>query len=344
MTNAPAGIEKDGRDLFDSAVARVVDRIEPGTQLTTIRRLSGGASQESWLIEGGKDGRPVELVMRRSPGGTTEKREIAVGLPAEARLMTLARAHDVPAPEVLHVLEPDDGLGVGFVMRRVHGETIARKILRDAQFADVRPRLAGLCGDALARISQIPIADCPPLTALPARARLDVMYRDYLAYDVRRPVFEYAYRWLYERMPVEPETLSLVHGDFRNGNLIIDDKGIAAVLDWEMAHAGDPMEDLAWLCVPSWRFGEIRNVAGGFGPVEQLIDGFEAAGGQPVNRASLHFWTVLGALYWGQSCMNFALEFRAGDRTVERASIGRRASETEVDIMMLTRVKDGELV
>ena len=344
MTNAPAAIDNGGRDLFDSAIAKVVDRIEPGARLTTIRRLSGGASQESWLIEGASGDRPVELVMRRSPGGTDEKREIAVGLPAEAKLMTLAREHGVPAPEVLHVLEPADGLGVGFVMRRVHGETIARKILRDARFWDVRPRLAGLCGDALARISQIPITDCPPLSSLPARARLDAMYRDYLAFDARRPVFEYAYRWLYERLPAEPATLRLVHGDFRNGNLIIDERGIAAVLDWEMAHAGDPMEDLAWLCVPSWRFGEIEQVAGGFGPVEQLIEQFEAAGGQKVDRVALHFWTVLGALYWGQSCVTFALEFRAGDRTVERASIGRRASETEVDIMMLTRARDGELV
>ena len=69
-----------------------------------------------------------------------------------------------------------------------------------------------------------------------------------------------------------------MHGDFRHGNLIIGPDGVRAVLDWELAHLGDPMEDLGWICVNSWRFGEIDKPVGGFGTREELFAGYEAAG------------------------------------------------------------------
>ncbi len=251
----------------------------------------------------------------------------------------------MPVPEVVHELDGEDALGTGFVMRRVHGETIARKILRDAEFADIRPRLAGLAGAALAAIGNVPLDALPPLPVWPVRERLAALRDTYETLGHKRPILEYAFCWLEERLPADPSRLSLVHGDFRNGNLMIHPQaGIAAVLDWEIVHVGDPMEDMGWLCTPSWRFGEIDKAAGGFGTADQLIAGYEGAGGAPIDRSQLQFWTVLGSLNWALGCTLFAFNFRNGDRTVERGSIGRRISENELDIMMLTRTKDGTLL
>ena len=98
-------------------------------------------------------------------------------------------------------------------------------------------------------------------------------------------MFELALQWLKRHRPPEPARLSLVHGDFRNGNLMVDDDGLRAVLDWEMAHLGDPMEDLGWICVNSWRFGRHELPVGGFGTREQLFAGYVEAGGTLQARA-----------------------------------------------------------
>ncbi|MGE4324406.1 MAG: phosphotransferase family protein, partial [Sphingobium sp.] len=243
VDRAPAGQADD----FTSAVDAVVRRIDPGARLETLKQLSGGASQELWLIVARDGEHAIEMVMRRSPGGDCAKRDDAIGLVAEAGVMRAAAAHGVPVPDILHVLEPGDGLGTGFLMRRVEGETVARRIFREPRFAAARPGLARSCGEILAHIARVPVDQCPPLPAWPARKRLDDAHAVYLAQGQRRPVFDYAFRWLYERLPARPGELRLVHGDFRNGNLIIDERGVAAVLDWEIAHIGDSMEDLGWL-------------------------------------------------------------------------------------------------
>ncbi|MGE4322725.1 MAG: phosphotransferase family protein [Sphingobium sp.] len=327
-------------------ITRLFTRIVPGGSGPRITRLSGGASQESWLICGtDAGGAVVEFVMRRGQDGSGAIRDKEVGLPTEAAVIRAAMRHGVPVPQIVHELDEDDGLGTGFVMRRVHGETIARKILRDAAFDAVRPRLAQMAGAVLASIGQVPLDTLPSLPVWPARERLAALRETYERLGHKRPILEYGFRWLEERIPADPARLTLVHGDFRNGNLMIGPQvGIAAVLDWELVHIGDPMEDMGWLCTPSWRFGEIDKAAGGFGTADALIAGYEEAGGALVDRSLLQFWTVLGSLNWGLGCTLFAFNFRNGDRTVERGSIGRRISENELDIMMLTRAKDGVLL
>lgn len=126
-----------------------------------------------------------------------------------------------------------------------------------------------------------------------------------------------------------------MHGDFRNGNLMIGPEGVRAVLDWELAHIGDPMEDLGWLCVNSWRFGRIDKPVGGFGDYAELYAGYEAAGGPPVNRAMAKWWEMFGTLRWGVMCTGSLAAFRSVDASVERAMIARRTSETEIDLLRL---------
>ena len=148
-------------------------------------------------------------------------------------------------------------------------------------------------------------------------------------------MFELAFRWLEDHCPPHPKHVRLVHGDFRNGNLMVGPDGVRAVLDWEIAHVGDPMEDLGWICVSSWRFGVTDKPVGGFGEREDLWAGYEAAGGAPVNREHAMWWEVMGSLRWGVMCAGMPASFRGADPSVERAVIARRSSENEIDLLRL---------
>ena len=220
-------------------------------------------------------------------------------------------------------------------MTRIEGETIARKILRDEQFANARPILARQLGGVIAGIHDLPAAKLPKLREMTSTKELVAMEREYRSFGRPRPVFELALRWLRERDPGPSKEVTLVHGDFRHGNLIIGPDGVRAVLDWEIAHFGDPMEDLGWICVNSWRFGEIDKPVGGFGSREDLFAGYEAAG-RKVDPDRVMFWEVMGTLRWGIMCCGMMQRFRSGpDHSMERAMIGRRSSETEIDLLRL---------
>ena len=255
--------------------------------------------------------------------------------------MRLAYVAGVPSPKVLHVLRPDDDLGTGFIMQRVEGETIPRKILRDQKFVKVRPRLARQCGGILAAIHGITQPELPELRRMTAATEITQLEQEYRGFDWPRPVFELALRWLRDRDPGPSKEVTLVHGDFRHGNLIIGPDGVRAVLDWELAHTGDPMEDLGWICVNSWRFGEIDRPVGGFGSREELFAGYEAAG-RHVDASRVNFWEVMGTLRWGIMCCGMMQRFRLSpDHSMERAMIGRRSSETEIDLLRLLAPRGG---
>jgi aminoglycoside phosphotransferase (APT) family kinase protein len=330
---------KGGGDSSElaAALAQAVRCHVPGTTgVAELRRLSGGASQETWSFDATTGGAPLPLVLRRRPPGAADAPPLRTALPleTEAELLRLAAAAAVPVPGVRMVLEPGDGLGSGYVMERLAGETIARRILRDEAFAAVRPRLARQCGEILARIHAIPRASLPELPVADGAGQLALYRAAFDALDQPRPVFELAFRWIGEHLP-EPAPLALVHGDFRNGNLLVGADGVRGVLDWELAHVGDPLEDLGWICVNSWRFGAEPPV-GGFGEREDLFAGYEAAGGRPVDPARVRFWEILGTLKWGIICMMMYAAFASGsDASVERAAIGRRASEAEIDLLEL---------
>jgi aminoglycoside phosphotransferase (APT) family kinase protein len=127
-----------------------------------------------------------------------------------------------------------------------------------------------------------------------------------------------------------------VHGDFRNGNFIVGPEGIRAVLDWELAHLGDPVEDLGWFCVKSWRFGQADRIAGGFGSLPELLSAYTAAGGARVSEDEVRFWVVLGTVKWGVICAGQTLLHVNGIvRSVELAALGRRVAEMEWDLLDL---------
>ena len=238
----------------------------------------------------------------------------------------------VPSPEVLFATPDREPLGGScIVMSRVHGESIARKILRDDEYAEARPKLAAQCGEILGRLHQMapealgPVSDSYELDGL--RSVLDTS-------GVESPMLELAFRWLDQHQPPAARR-AVVHGDFRNGNLLISPDGVQAVLDWELVHLGDPMEDLGWLCTRAWRFGGPGPV-GGFGEYDDLFAAYEKASGVPVDPAVVKWWELLGTVKWGVICIVQATRhLSGGQRSVELAAIGRRLAEQEYDVLNL---------
>ncbi|MEE4361961.1 MAG: phosphotransferase family protein [Pseudomonadales bacterium] len=325
--------------LERALVRHLSGRLGDAPQVERLRRLTAGAANETWRFDAvGAEAR-LDCVLRRAPYVVedTDASDEAAGLDkaGEARVQEAARRAGVEAAQVLFVLEPEDDLGAGYLMLALEGETLARRILRDDAYAQARARLAFQCGTTLARLHAVDIATLPTLTTSTAVTQIERYGALYRACEQPVPVFDLALRWLAERCP-DPERVTLVHGDFRNGNLMIGPEGIRAVLDWELAHLGDPMEDLGWLCVTSWRFGEIDHPVGGFGSREDLAAGYAAAGGGAVDLEAVRYWEVLGTLKWGIMCMTMTRAHLTGAaRSVERAAIGRRVSETELDLLGL---------
>jgi aminoglycoside phosphotransferase (APT) family kinase protein len=323
-------------DPFSHALETMTARIVPGARgIAGLRRLSAGATLQTWSFDA-IDGNAVlhPLILRRSPGGLRSVESLS--LEAEAELIRVLDGSGVPVPTVVHTLVPEDNLGDGFLMTRIEGETIARKVLRDAQFAGVRPKLATQFGTIRGTMTKVDTARLPPLPFKPAEVIVARLASRYESLGVARPVFDLAFRWLEQNAPAPLARYCLVHGDYRNGNIIFGAEGVRAVLDWEVAHIGDPAEDLAWISTPPWRFGEIDRPVGGLGSRQQLFDAYEAASGERVDPARVHYWEVLGSLRWGVSCASMLEWFTSGrDKTVERAMIARRVSENELDLMRI---------
>ncbi len=251
----------------------------------------------------------------------------------EAHTVAAACDHGVRAPEVIYVLAPEDGLGQGFIMPALPGEGLPQRIFKQPALAPALEQLASACGQQLATIHAVPAAALPALPLRDAAASVDDYFEFYQGFGQILPAFELTFRVLRERMP-EPVAPVLVHGDFRMGNLLIDHSGLQAVLDWELAHRGDAMEDLGWICGPAWRFGRLDKPVGGFGRREDLFAAYAAAGGRAVDRDRVWWWELFGILKWGVICLyQLQRHLDGSDPSLERLAIGRRVSECELDMM-----------
>ena len=294
-----------------------------GDEVTELRRLSGGASRETFSLAAG--GQPL-ILQRQRRGGTSD-------MAMEARVLRAAAEAGVPVPRLVADATDKAALGAAaFVVEHIRGESIARKLLRDDEFAAARPRVARQCGAILAGIHRIPIE---VLGDLPVADQVDGTRTMIDNLGEPHPAFELALRWLDRHRPAAGPT-TVVHGDFRTGNLLIDPEGVTAVLDWELVHLGDPLEDLGWFCARAWRFGADDKPAGGFGSREELWAAYEAAGGAPVDPDAARWWELLATLRWGVICVLQASSHWHGiTRSMELATIGRRASENEHDVLAL---------
>ena len=306
-----------------------------------LRRLAGGASREIWAFDAVlPDGAVERLVLRRDPPG----HQVLSSRRDEFVLLAAAHAAGLRVPRVRWCEDDPGVLGSPFfVMDFVPGETLARRLLRDAAYAPARAALPGQLAEALAgihaldaRAPELAFLPRPPVDATPAAAELarhEQLYRT-VTLDPH-PTLELAFRWL-AAAPPAPRATTVVHGDFRVGNVIFGPEGLRAVLDWELAHTGDPLEDLGWLCVRAWRFGADALPVGGLCQRPELFAAYERAGGAPVDPAAVHWWEVFGNLKWAIICVMQARSFVDGVRSVELASLGRRVAEMELELLELT--------
>ena len=335
-TAAPAApTAPTAAETVEAALGRLL-----GGTVTELRQLSGGASRITSSFElVGEDGTQRSLILQRDRGaGLSGPGRVRIAV----ALLRAAAEAGVAVPDVVAVGEGDAGAGAGhgvghglgpgwLVVERIEGETIPRKILRDPEWSAARSVLTEQCAAALAGIHAI---DPGGIEGLPHGDPLadPLAYLDTLG-EIR-PALEFGARWLQTNRPQPGPTVAL-HGDFRMGNLLVGPDGLRAVLDWELAHAGDPAEDLGWLCAPAWRFGGTGAV-GGFGDIPALLDAYGAAGGEVIEPERLEWWIVYATVKWATICaMQASSHLSGASRSVELAAIGRRVCESEWDLFVL---------
>jgi aminoglycoside phosphotransferase (APT) family kinase protein len=304
------------------------------TRDLALTQIPGGASRETWLAE--SDG--ARWVLRRDPRGSVS----LVPMADEFALISRASEAGVPVPEPL-AFEPDGGRfgSPGLLMAHVEGTSVAPRILRKPEYESARTSLTGQLGEGLARIHAIEPGALdgvlPSPGGDPALDQISEWERQLDEIGEPLPAVELGLRWLRANAP-EPAEPRLVHGDFRLGNFIVDERGLAAVIDWELAHLGDPAEDIGWLCIRSWRFGNDNQPVAGVGQLDEFASAYEAAGGETVDRDRVRYWETFGNVKWAVICARQAQDHLTGvRRSHELASLGRRVCEPEWDLLQLVR-------
>jgi aminoglycoside phosphotransferase (APT) family kinase protein len=300
-----------------------------------LHTIPGGASRQVFVVASGED----RWVLRRDPPGA----ESFVPLEVEYRAIAAAREAGVPVPPALR-FEPAGGRfgTAGFLMEHVPGESVAPRLLRRDEFASARERLPAQLAEALARIHAVdpvtveglPAPDRPD----PALAACELWEAELDRIGEPLPATEAGLRWLRLNGPGPPDRLALIHGDFRLGNFIVEPDGLAAVIDWELCHLGDPAEDIAWMCIRSWRFGNDDRPVAGLGARGDFLDAYEGAGGTRPEPERLRWWEAMGNVKWAVICARQAHDHLSGVRpSAELASLGRRICEPEWDLLEIIR-------
>lgn len=315
----------------------------PGpVEVRELERLTEGASRETWAFEAqDARGETHRLILRRDfAGGLGQNpdaligREDALDRPGEFALLERLHALGLPVPRPVLLPEPEHDLGASFVMERLPGETSARRIVRGDAFAEVRPRLVGQLGEALARIHALGKDDLPPMPQRPVTDRLATLRELLDLAPAPRPTLEMALRWAHENAPA-PGPLRLVHGDFRTSNYAVGPEGLLGLFDWEFSHLGEPVEDLGFVCLHAWRFGADEREVSGVGDRDDLYRAYERAGGTPVDPEAVRFWEVMSGLAAAGVFMWRGSRPRGEGLSVEGAAIGRRVAELEYDLLGL---------
>jgi aminoglycoside phosphotransferase (APT) family kinase protein len=287
--------------------------------ISSVHLLAGGASKEAWAVDLA-DG--TELLVRRASVGVIHRDTLT--LAQEFQVLEAAVAAGVAAPRPVQYLGDVDG-HEAFAMERVRGETIGRRIVRNPPSA-----LPLQIAEQLARIHSI-----EPLEFLPRGDAIARFYDELDTVDEPHPAIEYGLAWVRERL-APPDATTFCHGDFRVGNFAVDADGLVSVLDWEFAHVGDPVGDVAWPTVRAWRFGADERRLGGVGEVEPYLERYNELTGREVTLEELDVWEVFGNVKWAIGCLTQCRRHLNGqDRSVEYAVLGRMAAEMEYELLDL---------
>lgn len=328
-------------DELSAALERALLPLLGEVRIENLRRLTGGASRETWSFDAaGAAGARHELLLRRDfPGGASQNPDVLAGRPdaldraGEYALLEVLHARGLPVPRPV-TLPAAEQLRGSFIMERIAGESRPHVIVREYGDSTGEGSLAAQLGAALAAIHAFGVGDLPPLPHRGTAEKLEVV-RTLLDRGPARPTLELALRWCADNAPTD-EDPRLVHGDFRTANYIIGDGGLRSIIDWEFAHLGDPHEDLAFLCMRAWRFGADEREVSGIGARADLYRAYEAAGGPAIDAGSIHYADVLVHLFTGAVFMMRGVQYRDGtERSLEGAAISRRVAEIEYDLLEL---------
>jgi aminoglycoside phosphotransferase (APT) family kinase protein len=286
--------------------------------------LAGGASKEAWAVD--VDGEA--LLVRRAAGSVIHRHTLS--LENEFAVLQAAHAAGVKVPRPLQYISDLAGREA-FVMERLEGETIGRRVVRREELATAREQLPVQMADELAKIHAISTAHVPFLY----EAKLERMVEELDEVDEPHPAIELGLWWLRENRPPSREAV-VVHGDYRIGNLVVGGAGLVGVLDWEFAHLDDPVRDLAFALVRAWRFGVPEKRLGGVGPVEPYVERYNELTGFGVTPEELDYWELAGNVGWAIGCLTQMQRHLTGqDRSVELAILGRLGVEVEYEIVNL---------
>lgn len=330
MTGADAALPDDAVDHLEATLTDALGGAP--FQLTEMRALSAGASRMTWVLRGRTGAEQHDLVLQRERVRGAGYGDVA----AEARLLRAAEACGVPVPRLVAVDAQADDLGGAYtITSRVPGETLPKRIMSREAYAPARRRFAADCGRILARIHSIPVESVEPLES---RDQIEFLHSMFDKTGLCRPVFELALRWLDAHRPDSARTglpPRVVHGDFRNGNLVVGEDGVRAVLDWELAHGGDPLEDLGWLTSRAWRFGSPA-IVGGIGEERDLVASYREHSGSSISAEEMFWWRLLATVKWGAICMEQTRTHLSGEYpAVKLAVLGRQVAEVEYDVLRM---------
>jgi aminoglycoside phosphotransferase (APT) family kinase protein len=316
---------------------------QPQLTIAAETLLSGGAVQENWRLQvvadSSKTGAATESWVMRTDAN--QRLSLSLDRAAEYQVIEAAFATGVPVAEPIVRCQDETVIGRPFLIQRfVEGQAAARQIVRDPALADTGPRAAAALGAALAKVHSMRPADktlsvLPVPMLEPARAEVTRLRAAITAASQPRPALEFVLAWLDAHAPVTPQ-LTLVHGDFRTGNYLLQEGKLAAVLDWEFAHWGDPYEDIGWFCARCWRFGQEGPAfeAGGIAPRTAFYDGYAAAGGTPIDPAAVAYWEILATARWAAiALLQGDRYFKDGETSIELALTGAMVPEMEFDCL-----------
>jgi aminoglycoside phosphotransferase (APT) family kinase protein len=333
-------LEDDTDSLATGLAESLASALGPVT-IEGLRRLTGGASRETWSFDARTaEGNRHALVLRQDfPGGATQNPDVLAGRAdaldraGEYALLDALHTKGVPVPRPV-ALPTGGTLTSCFIMERVEGEARPHVLVRDEGLTAARDGLAAQLGRTLAQIHALGERDLPPLPHRDVEEKLAIA-RTLLDRAPPRPALEMAFRWCVEHKLAATD-LRLVHGDYRTSNYLVGPQGLLAVFDWEFAHLGDPHEDLAYLCMRAWRFGVDEKEVGGVGSREDLYGGYEAAGGGPIEPLAVRYAEILAHLFTASVFLMRAVQYLdRSERSLEGAAIGRRVAEIEYDLVRL---------
>jgi aminoglycoside phosphotransferase (APT) family kinase protein len=304
-----------------------------------LQPVAGGASRDTWLADFMLGSERQKMVLRRDL--PTVMYEQALTRAQEYAFIDAAYEHGVLAPRPRFLCVDDTVLGQPFfLMDYVEGISIGRKVIQMPELAQARAALPQQMAQQLAKIhtldmERLSFLPRPTAAQSPAQQAL-AQVRDMLdKLNAQNPTLEFGLRWCEQRAP-DCERITVLHGDFRIGNVLVGAQGLNAVIDWEFGHIGDPMEELAFPCLRDWRFGNGHLHFAGLSDRETFIQAYEQASGVTIDRAAVDWWEIMGNLRWGVTCLAQAHRHLSGhDVSVEYASLGRRSAEMQFEMLLL---------